>query len=190
MEWPDDGAQRNHSPNLPGSGQWTSVLPLLVYGERHKPPKPKVRTPNRFLRGRQFILYRRNQADAQQSHFTELKYGLLSGASASEDNTLRWCVGGTTHWSTQLEAGNWYNFAYDIDFDAQTVGLWASNGSDPLVSVVAGVSAATSTNSADWHVGELRLDNGGSDAAAEDWYWSGIFVESSPITESIAGPLA
>ncbi|KAJ5354376.1 uncharacterized protein N7496_012809 [Penicillium cataractarum] len=125
-----------------------------------------------------------------ESHFTELKYGLLSGDSASEDNTLRWCVSGTTEWSTQLEAENWYNFAYDIDFDAQTVSLWASNGSDPLTAVVTGVSASTSTNSADWHIGELRLDNGGTDSDAEDWFWSGIFVENAPITATIAGPLA
>jgi hypothetical protein len=117
-----------------------------------------------------------------------LKYGLLSGASGNEDNTLRWCVGGTSHWATELEAGTWYNFAYDINFDAQTVGLWASNGSHPLTQVVSGVSASTSTNSADWHIGELRLDNGGSDSAAEDWFWSGIFVEKAPITDSIAGP--
>ena len=99
-------------------------------------------------------------------------------------------MGGTTKWSTQLEAGNWYNFAYDIDFYAKTVGLWGSNGSDPLTAVVTGVSASTSTNSADWHVGELRLPNGGTDAAAEDWFWSGIFVEKAPITAAIAGPFA
>jgi hypothetical protein len=117
-----------------------------------------------------------------------LKYGLLSGASGNEDNNLRWCVGGTSYWATELEAKTWYNFAYDIDFDAQTVGLWASNESHPLTQVVAGVSASTSTNSADWHIGELRLDNGGSDPAAEDWFWSGVFVEQAPITAAIAGP--
>ncbi|KAJ5521079.1 hypothetical protein N7463_001532 [Penicillium fimorum] len=122
-----------------------------------------------------------------QSHFTELKYGAVSGTSG-DDNTLRWCVGGVSHWETDLEAGTWYNFAYDIDFDAKTVGLWASNGADDLAEVVPAVSASTSTNSADWHVGELRLDNGGSDAAAEDWFWSGIFVEKAPITPGIAGP--
>lgn len=68
------------------------------------------------------------------------------------------------------------------------VGLWASSGSDDLTQVVSAVSASTSTNSADWHVGELRLDNGGVDAAAEDWFWSGIFVERAPITAAIAGP--
>lgn len=122
-----------------------------------------------------------------QSHFTELKYGLLSGDSTSEDNTLRWCVGGVTKWSTQLQAGSWYNFAYDIDFDAQTVGLWASNASDPLTQVSSGNRASTSTNSADWHIGELRLNNGGEDSAAEDFYWSGIFIERAPITTQVAG---
>ncbi|RAL08806.1 glycoside hydrolase family 131 protein [Aspergillus homomorphus CBS 101889] len=120
-----------------------------------------------------------------ESHFTELQYGLASGASGSSDNTLRWNAGGQTHWSVQLEAGNWYNFAYDIDFDAKTVGLWASNGSDPLTQVVAPVSASTSSNSADWHVGELRLPNGGPNDAVEDWFWSGIYVEEAPITKEI-----
>ncbi|KAL1981932.1 hypothetical protein VTN96DRAFT_1996 [Rasamsonia emersonii] len=124
-----------------------------------------------------------------ESHFTEIKYGTLSGQTAP-DNTLRWDVQSVTQWSTQLVPDNWYNFAYDIDFDAGTVGLWASNGSDPLQQVVAPISAATSTNSEDWHVGELRLPNGGSDPAPEDWYWSGIWIEQAPITTSIAGPLA
>ncbi|KAJ5762685.1 hypothetical protein N7533_001366 [Penicillium manginii] len=125
-----------------------------------------------------------------ESHFTELKYGLLSGDSATKDNTLRWCVSSETHWSTELQADHWYNFAYDIDFDAKTVGLWASNGTNALTQVVKGVSASTSTNSADFHIGQLRLDNGGTDTAAEDWFWSGIFVEKAPITTSVAGPLA
>jgi hypothetical protein len=117
-----------------------------------------------------------------ESHFTELKYG----ASGSSDNSLRWNAGGATHWSAQLEPGNWYNFAYDIDFASQKVGLWASNGSDPLTQVVSPVSASTSTNSADWHVGQLRLPNGGASSdAAEDWFWSGIYVEEAPITKEI-----
>lgn len=116
-----------------------------------------------------------------------MKYGLLSGASGDEDNQLQWYVDGTSHWATELEAGTWYNFAYDIDFDAQTVGLWASNGSHPLTQVVSSISASTSTNSADWHIGELRLDNGGLNSTAEDWFWSGIFVEKAPITAAIAG---
>ncbi|TDL22203.1 hypothetical protein BD410DRAFT_821374 [Rickenella mellea] len=123
-----------------------------------------------------------------ESHFTEIKYGLISGEAGTTDNLLRWDVGGVTQWSTQLKAGNWYNFAYDIDFSGGTIGLWASSGSAPLTQVVAGVKGSPSTNSADWHIGQLRLPNGGTNAAPEDWYWSGIFVEQAPITTSIAGP--
>ncbi|KKK17678.1 hypothetical protein P175DRAFT_0460212 [Aspergillus ochraceoroseus IBT 24754] len=113
-----------------------------------------------------------------ESHFTELKYG---GASAG---SLAWFAGGAAHWSTTLEAGTWYNFAYAIDFGARTVGLYASLGADALQEVVAPVSASTSTNSADWHVGELRLDNG-PHGPAEDWYWSGVYVESGAITTEV-----
>jgi hypothetical protein len=123
-----------------------------------------------------------------QSHFTELKYGLLSGASGTSDNTLRWMVNQVTQWSTPLVAGTWYNFAYDIDFSAGKVGLWASQGSAPLTQVVAPVSASASSNGADWHVGVLRLPNGGTNAAAEDFFWSGLYIENGSITTSIAGP--
>lgn len=123
-----------------------------------------------------------------QSHFTEIKYGLISGEQGTTDNLLRWDVNSATQWSTQLVADTWYNFAYDIDFSGNTVALWQSTGSDPLVQVVAPVSASTSTNSEDWHIGQLRLPNGGTNAAAEDWFWSGIFIEEGPITTDIAGP--
>ncbi|RHZ63546.1 hypothetical protein CDV55_103486 [Aspergillus turcosus] len=106
-----------------------------------------------------------------ESHFTELKWR----------NTV---VG------SELEPGNWYNFAYDIDFASQKVGLWASNGSDPLTQVVLPVSASTASNSADWHVGQLRLPNGeASNDAAEDWFWSGIYVEEGPVTKEIGSLL-
>jgi hypothetical protein len=82
------------------------------------------------------------------------------------------------------------NFAYDIDFSAGTVALWYSTGSSPLTQVHAAVSASPSTNSADWHIGVLRLPNGGTSAAAEDYYWSGVYVESGSLTTSIAGPNA
>lgn len=59
-----------------------------------------------------------------------------------------------------------------------------------MTQVVKGVSASTSTNSQDWHVGELRLPNGGTDEKPEDWFWSGVYVESTPITRNIAGPSA
>ncbi|KAF4612099.1 hypothetical protein D9613_003637 [Agrocybe pediades] len=125
-----------------------------------------------------------------ESHFTELKFGLISGASGTSDSTLRWDIGGVSQWTTTLQPNTWYNFAYDIDFSASTVGLWTSTGSDDLKQVIPNKSASTSTNSADWHIGVLRLPNGGTNAAAEDWFWSGIFIEQAPITTSIAGPKA
>jgi hypothetical protein len=97
-------------------------------------------------------------------------------------------ISGVTKWSVTLAPNTWYNFAYDIDFSSNLVGLWASTGSSPLTQVVAPQAASTSSNSADFHIGVLRLPNGGTNAAPEDWFWSGIFVESAPITTSIAGP--
>ncbi|KAF9484113.1 hypothetical protein BDN70DRAFT_197146 [Pholiota conissans] len=123
-----------------------------------------------------------------ESHFTELKFGLISGEAGTTDPLLRWDIGGVSQWSTTLTANTWYNFAYDIDFGASTVGLWYSTGSSPLTQIVANKAASPSTNSADWHIGVLRLPNGGTNAAPEDWFWSGIFVEQAPITTSIAGP--
>ena len=115
---------------------------------------------------------------------------MISGEAGTTDNLLRWDIGGQTQWSTQLQAGTWYNFAYDIDFGSGTCGLWQSTGSAALTQVKSGISCSANTNSADWHVGQLRLPNGGTNPAAEDWYWSGIFIEQAPITTSIAGPQA
>ncbi|KAF7298977.1 Carbohydrate-binding module family 1 protein [Mycena indigotica] len=111
-----------------------------------------------------------------ESHFTELKYGVNNGTH------LTWMVGGVGHWDTLFTPGVWFNFAYDIDFTASTVGLWASTGSNPLVKVVQNIAASTSTNSADWHLGVLRLVNGGT---PEDWYFSGVYIEQAPITTSV-----
>ncbi|KAL4920745.1 hypothetical protein BDW62DRAFT_198629 [Aspergillus aurantiobrunneus] len=108
-----------------------------------------------------------------ESHFTELKYG-------NADSDLTWYAGGSSHWSTPLEAGVWYNFAYGIDFVAGTVSLYASTGGEKLELVAGPVAANAETNSADWHVGVLRLDNG-AEGGAEDWLWSGVFVEGGEI---------
>ncbi|KAL2868060.1 glycoside hydrolase family 131 protein [Aspergillus lucknowensis] len=113
-----------------------------------------------------------------ESHFTEIKYGGADGTS------LSWYAGGTSQWTAELKANTWYNFAYGIDFSASTVALYASTGADPLEQVVEGVSASTSTNSADWHVGELRLDNGNA-GGSEDWYWSGVYIESGDVTVDV-----
>ncbi|KAF7314300.1 Carbohydrate-binding module family 1 protein [Mycena kentingensis (nom. inval.)] len=108
-----------------------------------------------------------------ESHFTELKYGL-------NGTRLQWH--GVPRWDTAFTAGVWLNFAYDIDFSASTVGLWASTGSSPLVKVVQNIAASTFTNSQDWHLGILRLVNGGG---ASDFYFSGVYIENGPITTSV-----
>lgn len=112
-----------------------------------------------------------------ESHFTQLKYGV--GPNPSD---LQWMVGSNTLWSAPFTAGTWFNFAYDIDFSAGTVGLWASTGSAPLTKVVQNVAGSPSTNSEDFHVGILRIVNG---PGQEDYYVSGVYIESGPITTAI-----
>ncbi|KAI5782756.1 carbohydrate-binding module family 1 protein [Geopyxis carbonaria] len=124
-----------------------------------------------------------------ESHFTELKYGWINGNPTTDpDNHLRWFVGGTSKWALDWTADVWHNFAYEIDFSASTVALWHSEGSADLALVGAAVSASTSTNSADWHLGILRLPNrsgGTNDPAPEDWYFSGVYVESGSLNTKI-----
>ncbi|KAJ4286390.1 hypothetical protein N0V88_008013 [Collariella sp. IMI 366227] len=131
---------------------------------------------------------REHQIAFFESHFTELKAGWLSGAPGVSDTLLRWCVGGQTKWSVEWEAGVWHNVAYEIDFGANTVGFWHSTGGDPLTLKVAPVSASTSSNGADWHVGVLELPRDGYPDSDEDYYWSGVYIESGELTTSVAGP--
>ncbi|TFY75875.1 hypothetical protein EWM64_g8139, partial [Hericium alpestre] len=107
-----------------------------------------------------------------ESHFTELKYGI-----APNQTYLSWCIQSQPQWGVEFEANTWYNFAYDIDFSANTVGLWYSEGAAPLTKVMANQAASTSTNSEDFHVGVLRIVN---DATTEHFYLSGVYIESGP----------
>jgi hypothetical protein len=131
---------------------------------------------------------REHQIAFFESHFTELKSGWQSGASGVSDPLLRWCVGGVTKWSTEWLADEWHNVAYEIDFSANTVGFWHSTGSNPLVRTIAPVSASTSSNGADWHVGVLELPRDGYADANEDYFWSGVYIESGDLTTSVSGP--
>lgn len=74
------------------------------------------------------------------------------------------------------------------DFSANTVGLWHSTGADALTQVVAPVSASTSSNGADWHLGVLELQRSGYPDANEDFYFSGVYIESGTITTAVSGP--
>jgi hypothetical protein len=131
---------------------------------------------------------REHQIAFFESHFTELKAGWLSGTPGVSDPLLRWCIGGSTKWSVNWDAGVWHNVAYEIDFSANTVGFWHSTGGDDLKQVVAPQSASTSSNGADWHVGVLELPRDGYPDSNEDYYWSGVYIESGSITTSVSGP--
>lgn len=75
--------------------------------------------------------------------------------------------------------------AYEIDFSANTVGFWHSTGSDALKLTVSPVSASTSSNGADWHLGVLELPRSGYSDSNEDFYFSGVYVESGSLTTTI-----
>jgi len=133
-------------------------------------------------------IYREHQICFFESHFTELKYGWISGESGTSDPLLRWDIGGTSKWSTTWTAGVWHNVAYEINFSGGTVAFWHSTGSDPLALTVAAVSASTSSNGADWHLGVLELPVSGQSDTTEDYYFSGVYIESGSLTTSVAGP--
>jgi hypothetical protein len=40
-----------------------------------------------------------------ESHFTEMKYGLISGASGTQNLNLQWMVSGVGKWEAEFEAG-------------------------------------------------------------------------------------
>ncbi|KAI6864260.1 glycoside hydrolase family 131 protein [Hortaea werneckii] len=124
-----------------------------------------------------------------ESHFTEMKYGLISGAQGTADKQLRWYASGESQWDVTFEAGVWHNIAYGIDFDAGTVAFYHSTGADDLELTVEDVSVDASSNGADWHLGVLRLQSGGgSSEGAEDWNFSGVYIESGDLTKSVSGP--
>jgi hypothetical protein len=113
-----------------------------------------------------------------ESHFTELKYG---GSSKN----LQWCVGGVSKWDVELVADEWHNVAYEIDFDAGSVTFWHSTGSSALTETAGPFTTSASSNGADFHVGVLRLPGGSDAAGAEDWFFSGVYIENGELTTAV-----
>ncbi|KAH7068992.1 hypothetical protein BKA63DRAFT_99147 [Paraphoma chrysanthemicola] len=116
-----------------------------------------------------------------ESHFTELKYG----GQGSANTKLQWHVGGVSKWDVELVADEWHNVAYEIDFDAGSVTFWHSTGSSALTKTAGPFTASTSSNGADWHLGVLRLPGNNDAAGAEDWFFSGVYIESGELTTSV-----
>jgi hypothetical protein len=116
-----------------------------------------------------------------ESHFTELKYG-----GGSQD--LQWCVGGVSKWNVELKADEWHNVAYEIDFDAGSVAFWHSTGSSALTKTAGPFTTSASSNGADFHVGVLRLPGSSDAAGAEDWFFSGVYIEDGDLTTAVNSP--
>ncbi|KAH7388825.1 hypothetical protein BKA66DRAFT_527383 [Pyrenochaeta sp. MPI-SDFR-AT-0127] len=116
-----------------------------------------------------------------ESHFTELKYG----GQGSSNTKLQWHVGGVSKWDVELVADEWHNVAYEIDFDAGSVTFWHSTGSSALTKTAGPFTASTSSNGADWHLGVLRLPGSNDGPGAEDWFFSGVYIESGELTTSV-----
>jgi hypothetical protein len=49
-----------------------------------------------------------------ESHFTELKYGWISGESGTSDPYLQFMISQNSKWKTQWAANVWHNVAYEI----------------------------------------------------------------------------
>ncbi|OAG16619.1 hypothetical protein CC77DRAFT_1034157 [Alternaria alternata] len=126
-----------------------------------------------------------------ESHFTELKYGWVNGESGTSNTNLQWMVGGQSKWKVELKADEWHNVAYEINFSSNQVTFWHSTGNNTLVKTAGPFSSSTSSNGADWHLGVLRLPRQGNDGTgAEDWFFSGTYIESGSLTTSVASPAA
>ncbi|XP_014553878.1 glycoside hydrolase family 131 protein [Bipolaris victoriae FI3] len=116
-----------------------------------------------------------------ESHFTELKYG----ASGSANTKLQWHVGGVSKWDVELKPDEWHNVAYEIDFSGGSVTFWHSTGSDDLKKTAGPFTASTQSNGADFHIGTLRLPGAADAAGAEDWFFSGVYIEDGELTTKI-----
>lgn len=101
---------------------------------------------------------------------------------------MQWHVGGVSKWDVELVADEWHNVAYEIDFDAGSVTFWHSTGSSALTKTAGPFTASTSSNGADFHLGVLRLPGSNDGTGAEDWFFSGVYVESGELTTSVNSP--
>lgn len=77
---------------------------------------------------------------------------------------------------------------YGQDFTGGSVAFWHSTGSAPLTLTVPAVSVSATSNGADWHLGVLELPISGVADTDEDYYFSGVYIEDTSLTTSVAGP--
>lgn len=49
-----------------------------------------------------------------ESHFTEMKYGWISGEQGESNVNLQWMTNQQSHWKTEWKPDVWHNIAYEI----------------------------------------------------------------------------
>jgi len=127
-----------------------------------------------------------HQINFFESHVVDLRYGVGSRKNGQKSDTLYWVQNsGNQLWETSWKPNTWLNFAYEMDFGKKQIGLWVSNGSEPLQNVKK-ASVNGGMDVSEYHLGVLRL--GANLAGQEDYYMSGVYIESAPITKEISGP--
>jgi hypothetical protein len=55
-----------------------------------------------------------HQVNFFESHFTEMKYGWISGQQGTGDPNLQWMVGGQSKWKVEWKPDVWHNVVYEI----------------------------------------------------------------------------
>lgn len=63
--------------------------------------------------------------------------------------------------------------------------FWHSTGGAALSKMAGPFDATTQSNGADWHLGVLRLPGASDAPGAEDWFFSGVYVESGELTTAV-----
>ena len=123
-----------------------------------------------------------------ESHFIEIKYG---ETNLNVSSHLQFFIGGNLQWSTPAN-GLYHNFAFDVNYDAKTAGLWWSTGGDALKQVVPATTNASGAATSDFHIGILRVPLGGNGIQENDTSYvtySNVFIEDSlsTLTKGAAG---
>lgn len=57
---------------------------------------------------------REHQINFFESHFTEMKYGWISGESGTSNPNLQWMVSQRSYWKAEWKPNVWHNVAYEI----------------------------------------------------------------------------
>ena len=68
--------------------------------------------------------------------------------------------------------------------------FWHSTGADELKQTAGPFDASTQSNGADWHLGVLRLPGNADKDGAEDWFFSGVYIEDGELTTKVGSGAA